>query len=181
MIYLKNFKSYTPAKGNDELEILRLAGALFLQSEDGVDWYSCQKEFKQDSFKIQLNSDLKVTAVTKDVSSIYPKNCSVVEVLELPATDATIYDYTYSEEDKILVLTPEVKYLKVKKDIQNKMAEALTFIKPYQYAIDLDIQTKEDEDLLNIYKKYIVELNRLYSQEKYPEIIDWPTLGVKTT
>lgn len=45
---------------------------------------------------------------------------------------------------------------------------------PLQDAVDIDDATAADEELLKLWKKYRVALNRLPDQPGYPNTIDWP-------
>lgn len=48
-------------------------------------------------------------------------------------------------------------------------------IAPLQYAVDLGIATQADEENLNLWKQFSVDVNRVPSQPKYPATITWPT------
>lgn len=45
---------------------------------------------------------------------------------------------------------------------------------PLQDAVDIDDAAAADEELLKLWKKYRVALNRLPDQPGYPAVIDWP-------
>jgi hypothetical protein len=47
-------------------------------------------------------------------------------------------------------------------------------IAPLQDAVDIDEATAEESALLNAWKKYRVELNRIQMQAGYPATIVWP-------
>ncbi|HHH7407829.1 TPA: tail assembly chaperone, partial [Escherichia coli] len=47
---IKNFTKYTP--DNPPVE-----GAGYLISEDGQDWYECQTQFAEDTYKVAYDSD----------------------------------------------------------------------------------------------------------------------------
>lgn len=68
----KNFKRYIPEDSDPRI--------LFLKSECGKDWYECQKEFSKESIKIMVDSDFKIISACKDISMLFPDNCSVYEV-----------------------------------------------------------------------------------------------------
>ncbi|MED9214058.1 DUF4376 domain-containing protein [Escherichia coli] len=70
---LKNFKPYTPESPDTQ-------GILYLKSEDGKDWYECQALFSADTLKITYNSDGMITAISKDISMLWPVNQSVAEI-----------------------------------------------------------------------------------------------------
>lgn len=55
------------------------------------------------------------------------------------------------------------------------LAQAAIRIAPLQYAIDLGKATPEETALLNEWKLYCVDLGRVELQEKYPQLINWPS------
>ncbi|EFB5122916.1 tail fiber assembly protein [Escherichia coli] len=77
----KNFSSYTP--GEDKREFID-AGVLFLQDENGNDWYECQKFFHENTIKIVYDSDNIVVSISNDVSTLWPVGASVAEIETLP-------------------------------------------------------------------------------------------------
>ncbi|ENN7401659.1 DUF4376 domain-containing protein [Escherichia coli] len=72
-----NFTTYTPENPLSD-------GAAHLISEDGQDWYDCQKLFAEDTYKISYDSDGIICGITTDVSTLFPLNLSVAEVETLP-------------------------------------------------------------------------------------------------
>lgn len=71
---IKNFTQYSPAEkkfGDD---------AMYLQSEDGQDWYECQASFKPETLKIVYDNEGKVMSQSRDASALFPLNASVAEV-----------------------------------------------------------------------------------------------------
>ncbi|HAY0218996.1 TPA: DUF4376 domain-containing protein [Escherichia coli] len=74
---LKNFTVYTP-------ENPPVAWGVYLISEDGHDWYECQKLFSEETYKIAYDSDNIIRSISGDVSSLFPVNLSVAEVETLP-------------------------------------------------------------------------------------------------
>ncbi len=77
MTDIKNFTAYTP---EDPLVLW----AAYLISEDGQDWYDCQKQFAEDTCKIGYDNDGIVRTISTDVSTLFPLNLSVAEVETLP-------------------------------------------------------------------------------------------------
>lgn len=77
--YFKNFTLYNPVPDeNNKIPLRR--GAKFFKSEDGYDWYECQKLFSPDTIKIAINSDGVIVATGKDVSGFWPGGKSIAEV-----------------------------------------------------------------------------------------------------
>lgn len=73
---------------------------------------------------------------------------------------------TQSKEEKQQELSEAVKI---------KIQEAMLSLSPLQYAVDLDIASDEEKNSLNELKTYIVNLNRLSSQGKGVDEVEWPT------
>lgn len=77
---MNNFKHFTPYTPEDPF----VEWASYLISEDGQDWYECQKLFAEDTYKIAYDSDSIVRSIATDASTLFPLNLSVVEVETLP-------------------------------------------------------------------------------------------------
>ncbi|EME3794772.1 DUF4376 domain-containing protein [Salmonella enterica] len=82
--YIKNFTEYSPVPDEKNKIPLRY-GARFFKSEDGRDWYECQKLFSPDTIKIACNQDGVIVAVGKDVSGFWPEGKSIAEVPDTTA------------------------------------------------------------------------------------------------
>ncbi|EBR1859494.1 DUF4376 domain-containing protein [Salmonella enterica] len=82
--YIKNFTEYSPVPDEKKKIPLRY-GARFFKSEDGRDWYECQKLFSPDTIKIAHNSAGVIVAVGKDVSGFWPEGKSIAEVPDTTA------------------------------------------------------------------------------------------------
>ncbi|GCZ18363.1 phage tail fiber assembly protein [Escherichia coli] len=77
----KNFISYTP--GEDKAELIE-AGVVFLQDENGNDWYECQKLFSENTVKVVYDSNNIIVSISNDVSTLWPVGASVAETESLP-------------------------------------------------------------------------------------------------
>ena len=74
MQYIKKFEQYTPEeKPFGE-------SAIYLIGDNGQDWYSIQASFNEDSMKVVFDEDGLVVACSRDVSSLFPLNCGVLEI-----------------------------------------------------------------------------------------------------
>ncbi len=60
-----------------------LASVLYLKSEDGLDWYENQGLFTK-QYKILVDQNSNIVAHTKDISGLWPINCSVYETDTIP-------------------------------------------------------------------------------------------------
>ncbi|HAX5210427.1 TPA: tail fiber assembly protein [Escherichia coli] len=81
MKIFKNFTSYTP--GEDKAELIE-AGVVFLQDENGNDWYECQKQFSENTVKVVYDSNNIIVSISNDVSTLWPVGASVAEIETLP-------------------------------------------------------------------------------------------------
>jgi hypothetical protein len=94
--------------------------------------------------------------------------------LEQPST-AGVIDWSQ-------LITAEAKALAQQKqlvagvtaELARSRAVADQAIAPLQDAVDLDVATEAEADLLKSWKRYRVALSRLHEQAGYPTEIDWP-------
>ena len=77
MQHLKNLKKYTPDDENSLL-LIKEHNVEFYISEDGRDWYESQADFSPDTLKIAYDESGIIRSISRDVSSIYPRNLSIV-------------------------------------------------------------------------------------------------------
>ncbi|EAO0948446.1 DUF4376 domain-containing protein [Salmonella enterica subsp. houtenae] len=82
--YFKNFTLYAPVPDENNKIPLR-KGAKFFKSEDGHDWYECQKLFSPDTIKIAHNSAGVIVSIGRDVSGFWPEGKSIAEVHDTTA------------------------------------------------------------------------------------------------
>ncbi|QBY45017.1 Caudovirales tail fiber assembly protein, lambda gpK [Arsenophonus nasoniae] len=80
---LKNFQRYHP-ESSDKKALESAMGVIFLISEDGQDWYECQKNFQLDTMKVEYDADGVIRSMGYDISGFCPEGCSVAEVSEWP-------------------------------------------------------------------------------------------------
>ncbi|MBD2780806.1 tail fiber assembly protein [Xenorhabdus szentirmaii] len=74
MLNIKNFKEYRP--GNLKFG----ENVIYLISDDGQDWYDCQKRYRKETLKVEYYKDGRIVRASKDVSRLYPYNASVLEI-----------------------------------------------------------------------------------------------------
>lgn len=79
MQHLKNLKIYTP-DDEDSLFLMNEHGAEFFICDDGRDWYKSQSDFLPDTLKVAYDEAGIIRCISNDVSTIYPRDLSVVEV-----------------------------------------------------------------------------------------------------
>ncbi len=82
--YFKNFTIYDPVPDeNNKIPLRR--GAKFFKSDDGHDWYECQKLFSPDTIKIAHNSAGVIVSIGRDVSGFWPEGKSIAEIPDTTA------------------------------------------------------------------------------------------------
>lgn len=179
--HFKNFKIVSAPKNKDLLADAP-PGVLFLESEDGCDWYECQAYFSDDTVKIMYDAAGIIMAVvdkpvpqrgnTYAVSMLWPVNMSVTELAlkNYPSGCKADGSWRYSG-GKIESIPPDYAAI-AESQKSNLMVEANTAITPLQDAIELDIASDEEKVLLLAWKKYRVLLSRIDTRLA-PEI-DWP-------
>ncbi|EDV2894496.1 DUF4376 domain-containing protein [Salmonella enterica subsp. diarizonae] len=73
---MQDIKNFTPYKPESPV----IFGAAHLKSEDGHDWYECQKMFSPDTIKVEYDNNGVITCISRDVSGFWPVGKSVAEV-----------------------------------------------------------------------------------------------------
>lgn len=99
---IKNFTRYTPENPD-------VPGAMYLKSEDGQDWYACQSSFSAETLKVVYNSGGIITAISRDVSALWPEGQSVAEVEDTEANRRVSASgrWRFDGEKIVDLLTPE--------------------------------------------------------------------------
>lgn len=172
MQHLKNLTKYTPDDAYN-LFLMDEHNAEFFISDDGRDWYESQPDFMPDTLKVAYDEAGIIRCISKDVSSIYPRDFSVVEVEITPENQdvdimggwvfkgGKIQPREYSQEE--LIAQAEAKKAEL-------LSVATAAITPLQDAVDLGEATEEETALLIAWKKYRVQVNRVDTSEPvWPE------------
>lgn len=73
MLYINKFKPYDPSSN-------AIDGVLYLKSEDEKDWYEIQSQFSKDTLKVVFDDSGLIISSSRDVSSLFPLNCGVLEI-----------------------------------------------------------------------------------------------------
>lgn len=172
MQHLKNLKKYTPDDKESQL-LIKEYNVEFLISDDGRDWYESQGSFSSDTLKIAYDEAGIIRSISNDVSSIYPRGFSVVEVDITKANKSVdifggwVFDNgeikprQYSQEE--LRAQAEAKKTEL-------LSAAAVAIAPLEDAVDEGMATEEETAALSEWKKYRVKVRRVDTSN--PE---WPT------
>ncbi|EAR7150473.1 DUF4376 domain-containing protein [Salmonella enterica] len=81
---IKNFTRGNP-KTAEQLAQANHHRVMFLFSEDGQEWYECQKQFAPDTIKVAYDADGIIRSLSLDVSALWPDGLSVAEVPDTTA------------------------------------------------------------------------------------------------
>ncbi|HIH5775792.1 TPA: tail fiber assembly protein [Citrobacter werkmanii] len=170
MQHLKNLKIYTP---DDEysLFLMKEHSAEFFISEDGRDWYESQASFSPDTLKVAYDEAGIIRSISQDVSSIYPRDLSVVE---FPATKAnlrvTLGDYWFYKDGKLQQIRDYLADAETERN--SRMADVTARIDWLEDAQkDSDISADEEKELTEL-RAYRTALRRL-DLSAAPKI-NWP-------
>ena len=172
MQHLKNLKMYTP---DDEysLFLMKEHSAEFFISDDGRDWYKSQADFSADTLKIAYDEAGVIRSISLDVSSIYPRNLSVVEVeistdnKNVDISGGWVFD---NGEIKPRQYSQEELHVQAEAKKTELLSAAAASIAPLQDAVDERMATAEETAALSEWKKYRVKVMRVDTTK--PE---WPT------
>ncbi|MGK0601874.1 DUF4376 domain-containing protein [Yokenella regensburgei] len=116
MLNIKNFTRTEP-RTQEQIRLCHKHNVMFLMSEDGADWYDCQKNFNPSSIKFAYDSQgiIRSIATDKDVSTLWPIELSVAEVLDtIENRRADISGNWGFDGDKIIWLMTPAKALEQK-------------------------------------------------------------------
>lgn len=172
MQHLKNLTKYTPDDAYN-LFLMDEHNAEFFISDDGRDWYESQPDFMPDTLKVAYDEAGIIRCISKDVSSIYPRDFSVVEVEITPENQdvdimggwvfkgGKIQPREYSQEE--LIAQAEAKKAEL-------LAMADAAIAPLSRAVKLKMATNEEVIKLEAWELYSVMVNRVdTSKPEWPE------------
>lgn len=166
MITLKNFVQYEP-----EFKDF-LFNAIFIQSENGLDWYYHMSRFQTDTLKICYDGNNIIRAFSYQADRLFPLGLSVSEIDASSVPEGLTNTGAWMYADGKVLPVP-VDHAELAAQEKNKrMAEAVSAIGPLQDAVDLGMATKEEEAQLIAWKTYRVELNRVDTSTA-PDIT-WP-------
>ncbi|WP_417633243.1 tail fiber assembly protein [Citrobacter freundii] len=173
MQHLKNLKIYSP---DDEysLFLMKEHSAEFFISEDGRDWYESQADFSPDTLKIAYDEAGIIRSISKDVSSIYPRGFSVVEV-GITEANKSVDIFGGWVFDNGEIKQRQYSQEELREQAEAKKTELLSVatetIAPLQDAVDEGIATAEEITTLSEWKRYRVKVMRVDTSK--PE---WPPL-----
>lgn len=150
---------------------------IFMEDYEGNDWYAVLKKLNNPtSYKLCLDKNGIVRHYSTDAESLEPivPQCSLLEIDALPDNfSSRVWKYD-SVSDKLIPLPlNKEQIITSNKKLQDKLLqEAQSKMLPLQYKVDLGLNSEEDLDILETYKKYIVDL---FDVDVSQEFAAWPT------
>ena len=165
MQFHKKFTEYKPeAKTFGET-------AVYLEDENGLDWYESQAKFSANTLKVMFDDNGLIVSSSRDVSSLFPLNCGVLEI----DTKEDGLNGSYVINGK-LVKTPKPskfhEWNGTEWIIPKEKQDAL-FAKDKESLLDR-LANKADEIKTNLLVGYPqTEIESFYRQEK--EALAWQT------
>lgn len=131
---------------------------IFLQSEDGRDWFECHELFSDETVKIMYDSKGIICSVVDErvpergniyaVSMFYPENMSVAEVALCDYPEGVNIDGSWMYSDGKIVPVPVDVVSEAEKEKAQRLSEAEVVIAPLQRAVKYGIATDEEKNRL---------------------------------
>lgn len=164
MINLRKFTQYTPKDG--VYPDLVAAGAIFLRTSDGKDWYEAQSLFKDYTMKVVYQEDTGIImGHSIDVSRLCPYDMCVAEVpnegLATRLDNSGIYVYRDGTITR-RSLTGD--------DIRNERAKLLKKIDLVGAVYWASVSSSKQAEWI----KYRKDLLDIPEQEGFPTAVIWP-------
>ncbi|MDX7506462.1 tail fiber assembly protein [Citrobacter freundii] len=171
MQHLKNLKKYTPDDKESQL-LIKEYNVEFLISDDGRDWYESQGSFSSDTLKIAYDEAGIIRSISNDVSSIYPRGFSVVEV-DITKANKSVDIFGGWVFDNGEIKPRQYSQEELRAQAEAKKSELLSVaasaIAPLQDAVDEGMATAEEITMLSEWRQYRVNVRRVdTSNPKWP-------------
>ena len=162
---LKTLTAYEPV-------VREADNILYLQDEDGKDWYASQSLFSAAKLKIAFTDDGVIRTADYDVSALWPVNMAVAEVTKKSVPAGFNIDGEWMYDGKKIIPSPVDHVARAEAKKQSLLSEVSQIISPLQDAAELEIATEAELMHLTAMKTYRVLLGRV-EPASAPDI-DWP-------
>lgn len=163
MIIFNNFKSAAPVTP----EQLKLSdnGVQFLVDDTGRCWYDIVNELNKDNkdeYKVVVNSDRRVVSWSKDPSSLFPVDCSVVVTNKLPpALVSNNGTWKFDANSQTFVPDTATDSTAAQRRKENELNTVSIEIDTIKDAVEEGEATEAEIERLAALKKYRIALNRV--------------------
>jgi|SRR5471030_360067 len=162
----KNWSKYTPDEPKHG------EGFMYLQDEEGNDWYDSYPKFKK-KYKFRYDTETGViTSVSENAGLMYVCGFSVADTDTLPDGFDIFGGWIYNGK-KII---PNVEHLQKNAELQrgNLSSEAESRIKLLERAARLGIATDAEKSSLDAWELYSIALSRVDTSTA-PDV-KWPVM-----
>ncbi len=175
---MRHFKKFTKTTELTPVqqELSENCSIQFINDESGVDWYILQKLFHSGTLKIQYDKTGLIISADKDVTKLFPLNCSVVEFADTDIPDDfQPGNFTYSNGTIAPVQTDYVALATADRD--RRMAAVTIKINQLMEAQDDSDITATELLELSALREYRTKLRRM-DLTAAPNI-NWPVYPKK--
>ncbi len=169
MQHIKNLKRYMPE------ELFLGENVIYLQDDNGIDWYAAQKLFSPDTVKLAYDESGIICAINSDVSMLWPIGLSVIELTPTKLPKRCLANGEWVFDGKKVsqrIYSAEEMMARAEARKNELLASAGKAVAPLQDAVDLGMAMEEEIVQLKLWKTYRVQLSRINPQNA-PDI-DWP-------
>lgn len=170
MLTLKNLSPYVP-----EYKELIMPDALFLQTDEGLDWYYYLLKFSDNTVKVAYDSNSVVRFIEKEAAAIWPDNLSVTEIdLSNVHPDADVSGNWTFDGVAVVPRTYNAKEkLKLAQDkCDGLISSARLHMNEWQNDLMLGTINDEDKNRLSAWNGYVKKLKGL--DLSLIDEIQWP-------
>ncbi|WP_338463862.1 tail fiber assembly protein [Franconibacter daqui] len=167
MLTLNKFKQYTP-----EFMDLMNFRAIFLESEDGLDWYFHMSRFQADTLKVCFDENNIIRSFSYEADRLFPSGLSVTEVAAEKVPEGLNIHGGWILYNGEIIPAPVDYVALAEKQRDSEMTVATERINALAAAQEDDDITDEEEKTLAALRIYRSALRRL-DVSTAPDI-DWP-------
>lgn len=174
MIIFENFTKAVPV--TPEQQKLSEMGVQFTVDATGRCWYDIVNELREehkDEYIVSVNSDRRIVGWTKDPSSVFPVDCSVVVTNKIPPAlqnnnGAWKFDF------KAMAIVPDtaVETNAAQRRKDSELSAVSIEIDTLKDAVEEEEATEAEIERLSALKKYRIALNRVNPEDG--SSIKWP-------
>lgn len=166
MLTLKNFTQYTP----EYLDMM--IPAIYLQTEDGLDWYYHLARFNTDTLKVCFDENNIIRSFSYEADRLFPSGLSVTEVAAEKVPEGLNIHGGWILDNGGIIPAPVDYVALAEKQRDSEMTAATERINALAAAQEDDDITDEEEKTLAALRVYRSALRRL-DVSTAPDIV-WP-------
>lgn len=159
------FKVLGPFKrrltGQEDEHLLKV-GVSFLYTDNDICWYSLATKYPEpELYKIMVDANNKVCAMSTDITMLYPMDCTVIITDSIPAAMKTSEPSLW----RLVGKTFEPDYSAAITQAERRKLEALRVssikVDTLRDAINSELATDDEKRLFKAWTDYRIKVNRL--------------------